>query len=116
MEPVRSRVVLNVMDALRGVWHQGPFSRDPKFRFYPKQMFIGTDPVAIDHKELDLIEAKRKAEGAVTLFDRSRSHLGDNNNPNMNHFIREPGHIEYASRLGLGVYDSAKIQEREIEL
>lgn len=116
VEPLRSRVVLNIMDALRGVWHQGPFSRDPKFRFYPKQMFIGTDPVAIDHKELDLIEAKRKAEGAVTLFDRSRSHLGDNNNPNMNHFIREPGHIEYASRLGLGVYDSAKIQEREIEL
>lgn len=116
VEPVRSRVVLNIMDALRGVWHQGPFNRDPRFRFYPKQLLIGTDPVAIDHKELDLIEAKRKAEGAVSLFDRSRAHLGDNRDPNMNHFIREPGHIEYASRLGLGIYDSSKIQEREIEL
>ena len=25
-EPVRSRVVLNIMDGLRGVWHAGPFS------------------------------------------------------------------------------------------
>jgi hypothetical protein len=72
--------------------------------------------VAIDHTELDLIEAKRKAEGAVSLWDRSRAHLGDNRDPNMNHFIREPGHIEYASRLGLGVYDSAKIHVREIQL
>ena len=55
-------------------------------------------------------------EGAVSLFDRSRAHLGDNRDPNMNHFIREPGHIEYASRLGLGIYDSSKIQEREIEV
>ena len=35
-------------------------------------------------------------------------------NPNVNRFIREPGHIEYASRLGLGVYDTAKIHHTEI--
>jgi uncharacterized protein (DUF362 family) len=115
-EPVRSRVVLNIMDGLRGVWHQGPFSRDPRFRFYPKLLMFGTDPVAMDHKLIELIEEKRKAEGAVSLFDRSKSHLGDNNDPNFNHYIREPGHVEYASTLGLGIYDNAKIKMKVIEL
>ena len=45
------------------------------------------------------------------------SHVGrDNSNPNTNHFIREPGHVEYASTLGLGVFDSAKIKLKVIEL
>jgi hypothetical protein len=115
-EPVRSRVVLNVMDGLRGVWHAGPFSVNPRFRFYPKQILFGTDPVAMDHKLIELIEDKRKAEGAISLFDRSREHLGDNRDPNMNRFIREPGHVEYASTLGLGVFDPAKIKFKAIDL
>jgi uncharacterized protein (DUF362 family) len=116
-EPVRSRVVLNIMDGLRGVWHAGPFSEMAKFRFYPKQLMFGTDPVAMDHKLIEIIEDKRKAEGAVSIFDRSMSHVGkDNSNPNTNHYIREPGHVEYASTLGLGVFDAAKIKLKVIEL
>ncbi len=116
VEPVRSRVVLNIMDGLRGVWQAGPFSQNPRFRFYPKQIMVGTDPVAMDHKLLELIEAKRKAEGANSLFDRSPAQLGDNSDPTKNRFIREPGHIEYASKLGLGVFDNAKIDLKDIEL
>jgi len=116
VEPVHSRVVLNIMDGLRGVWQAGPFSIYPQFRFYPKQIMFGTDPVAMDHKLIEVIEAKRKAEHAVSIFDRSPSHLGDPRNPNFNRFIREPGHVEYASKLGLGVYDNARIQLKEIEL
>ncbi len=78
---------------------------------------IGTDPVAMDHELIDIIEAKRKAEGAISIFDRSMSHVGrDNSNPNINHYIREPGHVEYASTLGLGIYDSAKIKLKVSEL
>jgi uncharacterized protein (DUF362 family) len=116
VEPVRSRVVLNVMDGLRGVWHAGPFSVSPRFRFFPKQMMFGTDPVAMDRKLIDVIEEKRKAEGAVSIFERSREYLGDNKDPNRNRFIREPGHIEYASKLGLGIYDASKIHLEAIEL
>jgi uncharacterized protein (DUF362 family) len=116
VEPLRSRVVLHVMDGLAGVWHAGPFSRYPRFRFYPKQLWFATDPVAMDHELIDLIEAKRKAEGAVSLFDRAPEHLGDNRDPNRNAFIREPGHVEYASTLGLGIFDKARMQTREIEL
>jgi uncharacterized protein (DUF362 family) len=116
-EPVRSRVVLNIMDGLRGVWHGGPFSDMPQFRFYPKQLMIGTDPVAMDAKLIEVIEEKRKAEGAVSIFDRTMSHVGkDNSNPNTNHYIREPGHVEYAGKLGLGVFDPARIKLKVIEL
>ena len=115
-EPVRSRVVLNIMDGLRGVWHAGPFSEHERFRFYPKQILFATDPVTMDRQLIQVIEAKRKAEGAVSIFERSREYLGDNRDPNFNRFIREPGHVEYASKLGLGVFDDAKIQVKAIEL
>ncbi len=118
MEPVRSRTVLHIMDGLRGVWHGGPFSTNRKFRFYPKEIMFGTDPVAMDRLLIDVIEAKRKAENAPSIFDRSRDRVkaGPDVNPSFNRFIREPGHVEYASRLGLGVYDIQKIKLKAIQL
>jgi uncharacterized protein (DUF362 family) len=120
VEPLRSRTVLAVMDGLRGVWHGGPFSPSRKFRFYPKQMIFGTDPVAVDRLLLDVIDGKRKAEHATSVWDRSMAHIkggnGYDENPSIDRFVREPGHIEYAGKLGLGVYDTGKIQIRNIEI
>ena len=115
---LRSKTVLNIADGLRSLWQGGPFLQDERFLFFPKQILVGTDPVAMDHYLIDLIEARRRQEGAPSLFDRSRSHLrhGPELDPNFNSFIREPGHVEYASQLGLGVYDKSKIQEQVIEL
>lgn len=118
VEPLRSKTVLQVMDGLKGVWHGGPFVRDPRFAFYPKQIVVGTDPVAIDRQLLDIIEEKRRAEHAVSVWDRSMEHISDKHplDPNFNAFIREPGHIEFAGRLGLGVYDQKKIRHSKIEV
>jgi hypothetical protein len=120
VEPLRSRTVLAIMDGLRGVWHGGPFSPSRKFRFYPKQIMFGTDPVAIDRLLLDVIDDKRKAEHATSVWDRSMAHIkagrGYDENPSVDRFVREPGHIEYASTLGLGVYDIKQIQARNIEI
>ena len=120
VDPLRSRAVLAIMDGLRGVWHGGPFSPSRKFRFYPKQMMFGTDPVAMDRLMLDVIDDKRKAEHATSVWDRSMAHIksgnGYDDNPSIDRFIREPGHIEYASTLGLGVYDIGKIQVRKVQL
>ncbi len=122
VEPLRSRTVLQIMDGLRGVWHGGPFARGRRYVFYPKQIMFGTDPVAIDRLLLDIIDDKRKAEGAISVWDRSPKYLHVDNgaqrdqNPNVNIIIREPGHVEYASKLGLGVYDLAKISVREIKV
>jgi uncharacterized protein (DUF362 family) len=119
IEPLRSRTVLNIMDGLRGVWHAGPFSRDKRYRFYPKQMKFGTDPVAIDRLLIDVIDNKRKQEGAISVWERDPKYYSTKlddwqANPNVNRFIREPGHIQYAGTLGLGVYDIHAIQHTEI--
>jgi uncharacterized protein (DUF362 family) len=119
VEPVRSKTVLHVMDGLRGVWHGGPFSPTRRFRFYPKQMMFGTDPVAIDRLLLDIIETKRLAEGGLSIWDRSMVHVKPGEGygePNVNRYIKEPGHVEYASGLGLGVYDLGKIRVKRIEI
>lgn len=118
VEPLRSKTVLQVMDGLRGVWHGGPFSQYPQFRFFPKQMVFGTDPVAMDRLLLDVIDSKRKQEGALSIWDRSMANVkrGENENIHINHFIREPGHIEYAAKLGLGVYDISKIRITDINV
>jgi uncharacterized protein (DUF362 family) len=118
VEPLRSRTVLNVMDGLRSLWQGGPFLQDPKFLFFPKEIIIGTDPVAVDRWMIEAIETKRKEERAPSLFDRSRVHLkfAPETDPQFNSFIREPGHVEYASHLGLGVYDADKIDQKVINL
>lgn len=118
VEPLRSRTVLNVMDGLRSIWQGGPFLQSPKFLFFPKEIVVGTDPVALDHTLIEMIEKKRREEGAPSIFDRSRSHLkfAPELDKNFNSFIREPRHVEYASRLGLGVYHKAAIHEKVINL
>jgi hypothetical protein len=122
VEPLRSRTVLQIMDGLRGVWHGGPFAHTDRFVFYPRRMFFGTDPVAIDRLLLDIIDEKRKAEGAISIWDRSPASLrtddmaARDSDPNVNILIREPGHVEYASRLGLGVYELARISLEQIQV
>ena len=115
MEPLRSRTVLQIMDGLRGVWHGGPFARTTRYVFYPRRILFGTDPVAIDRLLLDVIENERRAHGARSIWDRSPDSLRMDDarardaDPNVNIIIREPGHVEYASTLGLGVYDRTRI-------
>ncbi len=119
LEPLRSKTVLNVMDGLRGIWHGGPFAKSPKFYFYPKQIVFGTDPIALDRLLIDVIDDKRKQEGAISVWDRALTNVkqrGGDLDPNVNRFVREPGHIEYASKLGLGVYDLHKIRLNTIEV
>ena len=122
VEPLRSRTVLQIMDGLRGVWHAGPFARTKKYVFYPKTIMFGTDPVAIDRLLLDIIENERKRHGALSIWNRSPKTLDFINgrqrdeDPNVNIIIREPGHVAYAAKLGLGVDDIKKIQVQEIEI
>jgi hypothetical protein len=119
-EPLRSRTVLQIMDGLRGVWHGGPFARTTRYVFYPRRIMFGTDPVAIDRLLLDIIENERRAHGAISIWDRSPGSLKMDDtrardaDPNVNIIIREPGHVEYASTLGLGVYDRARIAVEDI--
>jgi hypothetical protein len=120
VEPLRSRTVLQIMDGLRGVWHGGPFARTRKYVFYPKQILFGTDPVAIDRLLLDIIDDERKRHGAISIYDRSPQYLKIDDgrardaDPNVNIIIREPGHVEFAAGLGLGVADKARIKVQDV--
>jgi hypothetical protein len=122
VEPLRSRTVLQIMDGLRGVWHGGPFAPTRRFVFYPKQIMFGTDPVAIDRLLLDIIDDERKAHGAISIWNRDPKYLktddgrARDNDPNVNIIIREPGHVEYAAKLGLGIAELKKIRVQEIAL
>jgi uncharacterized protein (DUF362 family) len=118
VEPLRTKTVLNIMDGMRGVWHGGPFLHDKRFRFYPKQMMFGTDPVSMDRLMMDVVEERRKREGAISVWDRSQKNVtkGFTSDPNVNNFIREPGHIEFAGAKGLGVYDIKQIQEKAFKV
>jgi uncharacterized protein (DUF362 family) len=122
VEPLRSRCVLQIMDGLHAVWHGGPFAKTTRYVFHPRRMLFGTDPVAQDRLLIDIIDDKRKAEGAISIRDRSPEHLKFNDagsrdsDPNVNILIREPGHVEYAAGLGLGVADLARIRVEEIEV
>ncbi|MGH9768019.1 MAG: DUF362 domain-containing protein [Blastocatellia bacterium] len=122
VEPIRSRTVLQIMDGLRGVWHAGPGASTLKYVFFPRTIMFGTDPVAIDRLLLDIIDDERKRRGVISIWNRDEKTLDFNNgknrneDPNTNIIIREPGHVEYAGKLGLGVHDIRKIQLKEIEV
>ena len=121
IEPLRSRTVLQIMDGLRAVWHGGPFARTTRYVFYPKRILFGTDPVAIDRLLLDIIDDKRKAEGAISIWDRNPASLQDGHprarrrSERQHHHPRAGAHgVRVDARLG--VYDKAKIRVQEIRV
>lgn len=118
--PLRTKSVLHIMDGIRAVYHGGPFAWNPDFVWEANKLLIGTDPVAVDRVELEIVEAKRKAVGAPSLWDRDPANLGSSaemqQTPHKNRFYREPGHIKTASELGLGRWELAQIDHRRLQV
>src|SRR5581483_738114 len=120
-EPLRSKVVLHVMDGMRQVWHGGPLTQVQDFIHQAGILLIGTDPVAIDTVELEMIEKKRKKEGVPSVWIHDPKSITEDSeefyhNPHKNLFYRRPGHIAAAGKLGLGVADPKQIEHRRIGL
>jgi len=118
--PLRAKAVLHIMDGIRGVYHGGPFGWNPEFVWEARTLLIGTDPVAVDRVELEIVEQKRREAGAPSLWDRNPAYLGRSSDiertAQKNPFYREPNHIRTASQLGLGTWDLDKIDRRRIEI
>lgn len=117
VEPLRSKAVLNIMDGMRMLWHGGPLSQNPKFIFPAGILMVGTDPVAMDTIELEKIEAKRRKEGAPSVWSRDPTSLTEDGgefyeNATKNLYYRQPHHIAAAGKLGLGVSDLKQIEYR----
>jgi uncharacterized protein (DUF362 family) len=119
VEPLRSKAVLHIMDGMRQVWHGGPLTQVQDFIFPAGMLYVGTDPVAMDTLELEVIEKKRHEEGAPSVWEHDPASITSNDyeffhNPRKNLFYRRPGHIASAGKLGLGISDRAQIDHRRI--
>lgn len=96
--PLRDKVVLNIVDGLKGCFDGGP-GANPQFIVNYNTMLIGTDPVAVDRIGYDIVLAKRMAEG-----------VQEQENPVGIKFM------ELAQNLELGVADPEKIQLTELRV
>jgi uncharacterized protein (DUF362 family) len=115
--PLRAKSVLHIMDGIRAVYHSGPFAWNPEFVWEAKTLLFGTDPVAVDRIELEIVEQKRREVGAPSLWDRNPENIGDMQRTAMkNPFFREPGHIRTAALLGLGKWELTEIDHRKVRL
>ncbi len=80
------KVVLHVMDALRGLYQGGPTVSRPEAVFDHNEIWLSRDPVALDGLVLDLLNARRDEAGLPAI--------GVDGPP--------PVHLETAERMGLG--------------
>jgi uncharacterized protein (DUF362 family) len=103
---IREKVVLNIMDGIKGLYHGGPGAK-PEFVWEHKTLYFATDPVALDHIGWRAIDQKRVSVDRKLLVDDKPDEFS--------HFVhRQPEHIEIAGALGLGEWDLEKINFRKV--
>jgi uncharacterized protein (DUF362 family) len=121
VEPLRSKAVLNILDGMRMVWHGGPLTQNQEFIYQTGVVMLGTDPVAVDTVELEMIEKKRLAEGVPSVWEHDPKSLTTDGglfyrDANKNLYYRQPGHIAAAGKLGLGVSELKQIDYRKVQI
>ncbi len=95
-QPVmREKVVLHLMDAVKGQYEGGPQSR-PQFQWPQRELLLSTDPVAVDALALQMIEQQRKDAGLRSLLQTDRP----------------PKHIHTCAERELGTDDLKLIEVR----
>jgi uncharacterized protein (DUF362 family) len=90
---IKAKTKLIIADAIRPLANGGPSDR-PKYRWLYNGLMIGSDPVAMDYIGWQIIEEQRKVLGLPTLTEQGRP----------------PKYIETAAKIGLGSYESSKMQ------
>jgi hypothetical protein len=100
---IRKKCVLHIMDGTRGVWDGGPFGRNPEWIWDYNALLFATDPVAMDHVEWDILDAKRKELKMAPLAGVGR--LAANAFKHEMFDMRQPQYIAVAGQVGLGNFD-----------
>lgn len=96
--PLRDKVVLNIVDGLKGCFEGGP-GANPQYITNFNTLLVGTDPVAVDRVGYDIVIKKRMDEG----IQKKESKKGKK-------------FLELAENLKLGVADIKKIDLKEYDL
>jgi uncharacterized protein (DUF362 family) len=112
---IRKKCVLQILDGIRGVFQKGPFGRNPEFVWDYNALFFATDPVALDHVEWDIIDAKRKEKHLPPVAATGK--LAQDPLGTEGFDVRQPQHIVLAANLGLGIfeYNSARGRGHSID-
>jgi hypothetical protein len=100
--PLRDKVVLNIMDGLRGQYDRGPVPA-PQFVWPLERLYIATDPVALDSIGFEVLLAKQVAAGRLAadkIAEVRKRHNG----------------LAIAENLGLGVHQGRPIETRKVVL
>ena len=100
---IRKRSVLQIMDGIRGVFQKGPFGNNPEFAWEYNALFFATDPVAMDHVEWTIIDAKRKLQKLPPVAGTGKTAMDPLGTEGFD--VRQPQHIALAANLGLGYFD-----------
>lgn len=100
---LRKKCVLQIMDGIKGVFQKGPFGENPGFVWEYNALLFATDPVAMDHVEWRVIDAKRKEKGLPPVAATGRTALDPLGTEGFD--VRQPQHIALSANLGLGVFD-----------
>lgn len=98
MQPIRDKVVLNIVDGLMGCFDGGP-AANPQFICQYNTLLVGSDPVAVDRIGYDIVLAKRIEEG-IQKEERPGSRL----------------FLDLSQELQLGVADKSKIELTELTI
>jgi uncharacterized protein (DUF362 family) len=115
LEPIRRKVVLQILDGLIGCYEGGPGTWNASWATWEaRSLFFATDPVALDHVGMDVLDAERAARGWPPV---ARMGLDGNNRSGGEQFtMRQPEHVELSGFLELGLFDPARIEYRRVEL
>jgi hypothetical protein len=101
---IRSKFVLQIMDGIRGVYQGGPFAWEGgKWTWEYNALLLATDPVAMDHVEWDIVDAKRVQEKLYPVGASGKIAMDPLKREGFD--VRQPQHIPLAGALGLGHFD-----------
>lgn len=105
---IRNKAVLHILDGVKGLYNGGPGAK-PQFVWEHRTIYFATDPVALDHIGWEVIDAKRVSVGMKKLFESTPDKFST--------FVhRQPEHVEIAGALGLGVWERANIDLRQLKV
>jgi uncharacterized protein (DUF362 family) len=111
---IRKKCVLHIMDGSRSVWQGGPFGRNPEWCWDYNALLFATDPVAMDHVEWDILDAKRlemKVPGVGAVGRLAADPFKDEG-----YDIRQPQYIAMAGQAGLGIFDYKSPSGRRLSI
>jgi hypothetical protein len=104
-ELVKTKVALNIIDGIRGIYNGGPFSTGngrEKYLWEYKTLFFATDAVAADSIVWRIIDQKRASVGLPPTTAAGPNEFSGFVDP-------QPEYIEIAGQMGLGIWQPTKI-------